>query len=51
MVGRDGVFTPLLKMVIESAMEGELDAHLQETRATERNRRNGKRSKEDLPGN
>jgi transposase-like protein len=45
MVGRDGVFTPLLKMLIESAMEGELDAHLDQTRQSEKNRRNGKKSK------
>lgn len=45
MVGRDGVFTPLLKRIIESAMEGELDAHLTETRKTAQNRRNGKSPK------
>ena len=26
MVGRDGVFTPLLKMLIEGALNGEMDA-------------------------
>ena len=32
LTGKDGVFTPLLKMIIESALEGELDDHLSETR-------------------
>lgn len=39
--GPGGVFTPLIKQVIESALEGELDAHLLETRVLEGNRRNG----------
>jgi transposase-like protein len=39
--GKDGVFTPLLKMIIESALEGELDDHLSETRKSDKNRRNG----------
>ena len=39
--GKDGVFTPLLKMIIESALEGELDDHLIETRKSGKNRRNG----------
>lgn len=41
LAGKDGVFTPLLKMIIESALEGELDDHLSDTRKTNRNRRNG----------
>jgi len=41
MVGREGVFTPLLKRIIEASLEGELDAHLQQTRKAEKNRRNG----------
>jgi putative transposase len=41
MVGQDGVFTPLLKMLIEGALNGEMDAHLSETRTTKKNRRNG----------
>ena len=45
MVGRDGVFTPLLKRLIEASLEGELDAHLGETRHSEKNRRNGKKRK------
>lgn len=39
--GKDGVFTPLLKRILEASLEGELDAHLQESRETESNRRNG----------
>jgi putative transposase len=41
MVGKNGVFTPLLKQIIEASLEGELDAHLGETRQADRNRRNG----------
>jgi putative transposase len=39
--GADGVFTPLLKHILEASLEGELDAHLSETRKSEKNRRNG----------
>ncbi len=45
MVGMEGVFTPLLKRIIESAMEGELDNHLTDTRKISKNRRNGKGAK------
>jgi transposase-like protein len=41
MVGQDGVFTPLLKMLIEGALNGEMDAHLSESRTKQKNRRNG----------
>lgn len=41
MVGREGVFTPLLKMLIEGALNGEMDTHLEETRKPKKNRRNG----------
>jgi len=41
LTGSDGVFTPLLKQVIEASLEGELDDHLQDTRKGEKNRRNG----------
>lgn len=41
MVGQDGVFTPLLKMLIEGALDGEMDTHLTETRKSTKNRRNG----------
>lgn len=43
--GKDGVFTPLIKRILEAALEGELDAHLEETRSQEKNRRNGRTSK------
>jgi len=39
--GQGGVFTPLIKQVIEASLEGELDAHLLETRVLEGNRKNG----------
>jgi putative transposase len=45
LTGKDGVFTPLLKKILEAALEGELDAHLAETRKTEKNRKNGRTSK------
>jgi len=41
LAGKDGVFTPMLKMIIESALEGELDDHLAQTRKGSKNRRNG----------
>jgi transposase-like protein len=41
MVGKDGIFTPLLKQIIEASLEGELDAHLADTRQSAKNRRNG----------
>jgi putative transposase len=43
--GKDGIFTPLIKQIVEAALTDELDAHLSdETRATG-NRKNGKISK------
>ena len=45
MVGVGGVFTPLLKRIIEASLEGELDAHLKSTRRSENNRRNGRKGK------
>ena len=45
MVGPGGVFTPLLKRIIEASLEGELDAHLKQTRSGENNRRNGRKRK------
>ena len=44
--GERGIFAPLLKHFLESALEGELEAHLQEQKASGiANRRNGKASK------
>lgn len=34
--GREGIFTPLIKEVLEAAMEGELDEHLEQTREISR---------------
>lgn len=39
--GKEGVFTPLLKRILEASLEGELDDHLKESRKIEKNRRNG----------
>lgn len=41
LTGDKGIFTPLIKQVLEAALEGEMDSHLEETRETENNRRNG----------
>lgn len=43
--GKDGVFTPLLKKVLEASLEGEMDEHLEETRGNTKNRRNGRTQK------
>lgn len=40
--GKDGALTPLIKRLIEASMEGEMDAHMGESRP---NRRNGKGNK------
>ena len=46
MSGERGIFAPLLKHFLESALEGELEAHLQNEKASGlSNRRNGKTSK------
>lgn len=41
--GKDGVLAPMLKRLLEAAMEGEMDAHLNKNDAP--NRRNGKMGK------
>lgn len=41
--GKDGVLAPMLKRLLEAAMEGEMDAHLKDTDTP--NRRNGKMGK------
>jgi putative transposase len=43
--GKDGAFGPMLKSFLEAALEGELDAHLDDSERKEGNRRNGKTSK------
>lgn len=42
LTGKDGVFTPLLKRVIEASLEGEMDAHLNAEDTSAKNRRNGR---------
>ena len=46
LTGKDGVLTPLIKSLLELSLEGELDAHLESTRSSAKNRRNGKSSKQ-----
>lgn len=44
--GKDGVFAPLIKRIIEASLEGELTDHLEEEKARgNENRRNGKSKK------
>ena len=44
--GKDGVMAPLIKHLLEAALEGELDVHLAKEKAANRpNRRNGKGKK------
>lgn len=45
LTGKDGIFSPLIKEVVEAALEGELDSHLAETREGAQNRRNGRTQK------
>lgn len=46
MGGTDGLFAPMLKHLLETMLEGELDNHLEESKASgESNRRNGRTSK------
>lgn len=42
--GKDGVFTPLLKMILEASLEAEVNQHVNETKSL-KNRRNGKLKK------
>ena len=46
--GKDGILAPLIKRLVEASLEGELDAHLDES--AEANRRNGKGSKQVKTG-
>lgn len=41
LTGKEGAITPLLKELLEAAMEGEMDEHLKETKENNENRRNG----------
>ena len=42
LTGEGGIFSPLIKQVVEAALEGELDSHLNDTRESLGNRRNGR---------
>ncbi len=49
LTGENGIFAPLLKHFLESALEGELSAHLLEEKSSDtplKNRRNGKATKQ-----
>jgi|SRR5690554_2571226 len=48
LTGTGGVFTPLIKKVIESSLEGEMDAHLKQEDKSSKNRRNGRGRKNVL---
>ncbi|MBL1409796.1 IS256 family transposase [Sphingobacterium faecale] len=43
--GKDGAFAPLLKSFLESALEAEMDSHMDDFERSNGNRRNGKTSK------
>lgn len=45
LTGKDGIFTPLIKDVLEASLDGELDNHLSETKQQTGNRRNGRTQK------
>lgn len=45
LLGKDGALAPLLERILNSALEGEMDAHLNEEERASDNRRNGKMSK------
>ena len=44
--GKDGVLAPLLENLLNSALEGEMDSHLDEVEREMGNRRNGHMSKQ-----
>lgn len=46
LLGKDGAFAPLLESILNSALEGEMDAHLTDQERSLGNRRNGKMSKQ-----
>jgi putative transposase len=45
LTGKDGVFAPLLKQFLESALDGEMASHLGEHERSQGNKRNGKGTK------
>lgn len=46
LLGKDGAFAPLLESILNAALEGEMDAHLDEEERDLGNRRNGKMHKQ-----
>jgi transposase-like protein len=46
LTGEDGIFTPIMKRVLESMLEGEMNEHMSNTGGGGKNRRNGQSSKE-----
>jgi transposase-like protein len=42
LTGKDGVLQPLVKQILEAALEAEMDAHLNEDERADGNRKNGK---------
>lgn len=46
LLGKDGAFAPLLESILNAALEGEMDAHLDEAERDLGNRRNGRMSKQ-----
>jgi putative transposase len=42
LTGKDGAFGPMLKQILEAALEGEMNAHLSERERSKGNKRNGK---------
>ncbi len=40
--GKDGAFAPLLKSILDAALEAELESHLDEVERSSGNRKNGK---------
>jgi putative transposase len=49
LTGTNGVFTPLLKMILEASLQGELESHLKDTKP-QKNRRNGTSKKQIQSG-
>ena len=46
LLGKDGAFAPLLESILNAALEGEMDAHLNDEERLSGNRRNGKMQKQ-----
>ncbi len=46
LLGKDGAFAPLLESILNAALEGEMDAHLNDEERLNSYRRNGKMQKQ-----